>query len=784
MLRHTFILAFRNFMRHKSSFFINLIGLSTGLACALLIFLWVHDELQVDKFHQTDSRLFQVMEHQQYADHIMTTKSTPGLLAETLAEEIPEIEYAATIVWTSEYTLTVGQKNLRQTGRFVGEDFFHIFGFDLIRGNKSEVLKDINSITVSQSLANNLFGGVDEAIGQTIALDHDKVYTVSGVFEDVPVQSSLQFDFILPYEGYKQSNEWIENWGNNGPQTMLTLIEGADAEKVSNQIANFVKDRQEESNVTLFLRPFSDLYLYGRYEAGILTGGRIEYVRLFSVIAICILVIACINFMNLSTARASRRAKEVGIKKAVGVERRMLISQYLGESMIIACFSLFLACIVVILFLPHFNLITEKQIALTQLWNLGGVFLGITLFTGILAGSYPALYLSGFKPVAVLKGEIRNSLGELWARRGLVVFQFTLSVVLIVAVIVIYKQIQFVQTKNLGYNKNNLIYFSNEGRLSDHYDAFMTEAQNLPAVSSISSISHNLVGRMNNTSGLDWEGKNPNDRILFENVSINYDLLETIDVELKEGRFFSRAYGADTSKIIFNEKGIEVMGLENPIGKTIKLWDEYDMEIIGVVKNFHFQSLHEEINPLFFRLKPEFAWLSMVRLEQGREEEGIEQLRQYYEQFNPGFNFDFDFVDQAYARQYSAEQLVATLSSYFAGFAILISCMGLLGLAAYTADRKKKEIGIRKVLGATASQIVLFLTKDFTRLVGVSILIGLPVSYFLIQTWLDQFTYKIEMDLLFFVLAGILVLCISWFTVGSQALHAAHINPKDCLRDE
>lgn len=784
MIMHTIKLAFRNFRRHKSSFFINLIGLSTGLACALLILLWVQDELNMNKFHEKDDRLFQVMEHQQYAEDIMTTISSPGLLAETLADEIPEIEHAATWNWQNNYTLSVGEQNVKKRGHYVGPDFFHLFSFDLMAGTPNDVLRDMNAIVIAEKLAKLLFGSVEEAMGQSIEIEHDEVYAVTGVFEDVPTNSSAQFDFILNYEKFKKENDWILSWGNNSPQTVVTLVEGADADAVSEKIAGFVAERNEDSNVTLFLKPYSERYLYGRYENGQQAGGRIDYVRLFSIIAIFILIIACINFMNLSTARASRRAKEVGVKKAVGAMRSALVRQYLGESILIASFSLIVGVVLVWLFLPQFNLITDKMLSLSFSPTLIATFLGITLFSGILAGSYPALYLSSFKPVVVLKGEIKTSWGELWARRGLVVFQFTLSIILIVAVMVVYRQIQFVQSQNLGFDKDQLIYFDMDGRLEDQTEAFLSEASKLPGVEKISTISHNLVGRQNNTSGLNWEGKDQNDRILFEHVRVNYELLETIGVELKEGRFFDKAFGADSSKIIFNETAVNIMGLADPIGQKIRLWDEYDMEIIGVVKDFHFQSFHEEMEPLFFRLSPENTWSMMARLTAGEEQVALKELKRFYEDFNPGFSFDPEFTDEQYARQYAAEQRVASLSRYFAGFAILISCLGLFGLAAFTAERKKKEIGIRKVLGASVSNIVVLLTRDFTRLVLVSILLGLPVAYWMVSRWLTGFAYHVDLNPWFFVLAGFLVMLISWATVSSQALRSAHANPRDCLRSE
>ena len=784
MFKHNLLLTFRNFKRYKSSFIINLIGLTSGLACTILIYLWVADELSMDKFHAQDANLFQVMENQQYADEIMTTTSTPGLLGETLMEEIPEIEYGATTSWVGDHTLSIDEHSIKAKGFSVAEDYFNIFSYKMIHGNPEQVLTDKSSIVISESLAVRLFGDSDDVIGKEIEYEHEKSFMVSGVFEDIPGKSSYQFDFVISLEIFKDENEWVMHWGNNGPPTFVLLREGSNYMEVSEKIENFVAERNEQSNVTLFLTPYSDRYLYGSYTNGVQDGGRIEYVRLFSAIALFILIIACINFMNLSTARASRRAKEVGIKKAVGANKGALIWQFLVESTFITILSLLLAMLVVGLFLPVFNEITGKQIELSFSSNFILSILSIAVFTGLVSGSYPALYLSGFKAVVVLKGEIRGSLGELWARRGLVVFQFTLSVILIVSVIVVYKQIQYIQNKNLGYDNDNLIMFAFEGRTIEDKDVFLSELERIPGVKSVSSVGHGLIGRNSNTSGLDWPGKNPDDLILFENVGTNYNLIETLGIEMAQGRPFSREFSSDTTKIIFNEAALKVMNLENPIGTTIRLWEEYDLEIIGIVKDFHFQSLHNEVNPLFFWLNPDDTWNTVVRIEGGKEKETIALLNTFYTDFNPGFTFDFYFLDAEYAKQYAAEQRVATLSRYFAGVAILISCLGLFGLAAFTTDRRIKEIGIRKILGSSNFQIIRLLTSDFTRMVLVAILIALPASYFIAQKWIGNFAFRITLEWWFFIGAGLWSLLIVWFTVGMQTIKAARVNPSECLRDE
>ena len=784
MFKHNLLLTFRNFKRYKSSFIINLIGLTSGLACTILIYLWVADELSMDKFHAQDANLFQVMENQQYADEIMTTTSTPGLLGETLMEEIPEIEYGATTSWVGDHTLSIDEHSIKAKGFSVAEDYFNIFSYKMIHGNPEQVLTDKSSIVISESLAVRLFGDSDDVIGKEIEYEHEKSFMVSGVFEDIPGKSSYQFDFVISLEIFKDENEWVMHWGNNGPPTFVLLREGSNYMEVSEKIENFVAERNEQSNVTLFLTPYSDRYLYGSYTNGVQDGGRIEYVRLFSAIALFILIIACINFMNLSTARASRRAKEVGIKKAVGANKGALIWQFLVESTFITILSLLLAMLVVGLFLPVFNEITDKQIELSFSSNFILSILSIAVFTGLVSGSYPALYLSGFKAVVVLKGEIRGSLGELWARRGLVVFQFTLSVILIVSVIVVYKQIQYIQNKNLGYDNDNLIMFAFEGRTIEDKEVFLSELERIPGVNSVSSVGHGLIGRNSNTSGLDWPGKNPDDLILFENVGTNYNLIETLGIEMAQGRPFSREFSSDTTKIIFNEAALKVMNLENPIGTTIRLWEEYDLEIIGIVKDFHFQSLHNEVNPLFFWLNPDDTWNTVIRIEGGKEKETIALLNTFYTDFNPGFTFDFYFLDAEYAKQYAAEQRVATLSRYFAGVAILISCLGLFGLAAFTTDRRIKEIGIRKILGSSNFQIIRLLTSDFTRMVLVAILIALPASYFIAQKWIGNFAFRITLEWWFFIGAGLWSLLIVWFTVGMQTIKAARVNPSECLRDE
>jgi putative ABC transport system permease protein len=783
MFKHYLLLIYRNILRARNYFVINLVGLATGLACTLLIFLWVRDEYRINKFHENDPVLYQVMEHQQYSDEIMTTNSTPGLLAETLKEEFPEVQYAATTTWINPFTLSVDEVNIKSNGFYVGTDFFLIFSFPLIHGDAAQVLQDKSGIVISRDLAKRLFVTEDAALGKTIELQHDKSYKVTGVFADTPPTSSMKFDFVLSFEEFKADNQWVLPWGNNGPSTYIVLHRGTDARAFEEKIQGFIKTKHEGSHVTLFLQKYSERYLHGNFTNGKPSGGRIEYVKLFSIIAAFILIIACINFMNLSTARASRKAREVGIKKSIGAQRRALIGQYLSESILISLLALFVAVGVVWLFLPQFNVITGKQIqfSLTD-GELMLSLITITIITGVISGSYPALYLSGFRPAQVLKGEVRGSLGELWARKGLVVFQFFLSVILIVSVLVLYQQIQFVQNKNLGYKRHNLILVPIEGKIRGSLETFVNEVKRVPGVANASASGHRFLGRANNTLSVEWPGKHPGDNILFENVGAMAGLPETLGVELVEGRFFTHDSEADTNKIIFNEAAIRVMNLKDPIGQKVKLWEQNEREIIGVVKNFHFQSLHDAVQPLFFRFAPKNTWNVVVRLEGGKEKETLEHLEKLYKDFNPGFTFAYQFQDQQYARLYEAEQRVATLSAYFAGMAVVISCLGLFGLANFTAERRLKEIGIRKALGSSSSNIVFLLSGDFTKMVLISIGLGIPASWYLLTSWLERFAFHIELEAWYFILAGVLALVIAWLTVASQAIRAASVNPVNCLR--
>lgn len=780
-------------MKDRQFTFLNVMGLSTGLACTFMIYLWVSDERSIDKFHEKDSRLFQVLANHKEASSIRTLVETPAPLAEAMAKELPEVEYAVSAYSTDfggNTTLSVGNRNINATGLYATKDYFNVFSYQLIQGDRNKVLATKNAIVLSRDLAMKLFNTTTNITGTTIEWQHEKQFIVAGIFENPPSNSSVRFDFLVSMELLLEISPHLKEWGNSDPTSYVVLKENTNKEQFNQKISGFIRTKIESSNTDLHIRRYSDGYLYGKYENGVQVGGRIAYVKMFSVIAIFILLIACINFMNLSTAKASRRLKEIGIQKCVGASRRTLIFQYLGESLLMTFFSMLFALLIVSVFLPPFNHITGKGIEFNFTMAQYFFILGITIITGLVAGSYPALYLSGFKPVAILKGKLKTSGGELWIRKGLVTFQFVLSALFITAVLVVYKQVTFIQTRNMGYNKDNVVSIEMEGGLTDietiikNTQTYLSEVKTTPGILMASSMDHaSIVGDFGSTSGLDWEGKDPKDVINFGNTGVNYDLIETMNIKMAEGRSFSRAISSDSNEIILNEAAISAMKIKNPVGKIIKMWGK-DRKIVGIAKDFHFESVHENIKPFAMRLEPLYTNRIIAKIKAGSEMATLDRLRSIYKKINPGFSFNYKFMDQDYQRLYIGEKRVATLSKYFAGLAIIISCLGLFGLAAFTAQRRQKEIGIRKVVGASVADIAAMLSKDFLKLVLLAILIAFPLAWWAMNEWLNDFAYRINIGAGIFLMAGISIILITLLTISFQSIKAAIANPVKSLRTE
>jgi putative ABC transport system permease protein len=803
MLRSYFKLAWRSIVKDRQFALLNLIGLSTGLACSIAIYLWVIDESSINKFNKDDDRRFQIMKNSESSEGIYTDERTPGLLADGISKEIPEVEYSTPVIPVSWFDkkglLLANGRSIAVNAQFAGPDYFKIFPYRILQGNKDHLLSQKNAIVISDALAKKLFNTSNGIVGKSVQWnqqDYTGTYLISGIFEK-PKNTSIEFDIVFNYNLFLDKNPKLLNWRNNDPSTYVILKKDADIKKFNDKLADYIKKKRENSTVTLFAQRYADTHLYNNYENGVAVGGRIHYVRLFSIIAIFILIIACVNFMNLSTAKASVRVKEVGVKKVMGAGRRVLVVQYLAESIILASVAMCIALALVALLLPEFNEITGKQLKIHARSEFIFAIVGITLITGFIAGSYPALYLSAFKPIVILRAKMSVPLNEVFVRKALVVLQFSLSAVFIISVIVVYRQMHFIQTKNLGYQRDHIIYFEKGGMLTDKkeelipgntyekdLETYLERIRTIPGVINAANFRHNITNREGGTYDLKWPGKDEGSRINFTDLGVGYDFVETVGIELKTGRAFSRYYGSEKSTIIFNEAAIETMGMKDPIGKTVRIGDE-ERVIIGVVANFHFRSLHENVTPCYFDLSTnERASKIMVKIEPGKEAETIARLAKLHKETNTIQPFEYRFLDEDYEALYSSEKKVAELSKYFAAMAIIISSLGLFGLAAFTAQKRQREIGIRKVVGASVNGIVLLLSKDFLQLVLIAIIISFPLAWLATSKWLEGFAYRISLGGDVFLLAGLAILLISLLTVSLQSMKAALSSPVKALRSE
>ena len=801
MIKNYFKTAWRNLIKDKQFSLLNLLGLSTGLACVLLIYLWVSDELSADTFNANDSQLYQVIKTAPGADgSISTYNSTPGLLGQYMQKELPEVQYA-TVVRAEEFDeaagiISIKNKRFKSNFEFVDPNFFKVFSYTIIDGNANGFASNKYGVLLSDKMALKLFGTTQNLTGKTFewnAGEFTGSYIVSGVFQSLPSNATDRFDLLFNYKMYQsKESEDLANWGSNNQYTYLLLKKGTDIDAFNKKIKDFTKEKIKQFYPNdkgllhwegdIFAQKYSERYLHNNYVNGKIAGGRIEYVKLFSIIAIFILIIACINFMNLSTAKASRRMKEVGIKKVIGASRSSLIFQYIGESMLMAFASLFIALLLVELLLPAFKGITGKDISLQLNANLISSAILITLITGLIAGSYPALYLSHFKPISILKGKLVTSSGESWIRKGLVVFQFAISVVLIVSVLVVYQQMKLIQTTNLGYNKDNILTFSNDGDIKKNLTPFLAEIKKFPGVINATSESGDFFGRANHGGGgIDWDGKDPNLGIEYYGNDVGDNFFQTMNLHIAEGRPFSKAF-ADSSSVIFNETAIKTMGIKSPIGKTVSLWGQ-KKQIVGIVKDYHFKSLYDKISPSFLVYNPN-SDNTLVKIKAGLEKQTIAGIKALFTKFNNGLGFNYSFLDDDYNRLYASEQRVSELSKYFAAIAILISCLGLFGLAAFTAQKRQKEIGIRKVIGASVSNVVAMLSKDFLMLVFIALIIAIPASWWAANEWLKSFAYRINISPLIFVITALTVVLITLITISFQSIKAAIANPVKSLRTE
>jgi ABC-type antimicrobial peptide transport system permease subunit len=786
MIKSYLQIALRNIVRSKLFSLVNILGLMFGMASALLIFLWVNDELGVNKFHSKIDRIYRVMENQTYSGGKMFTfTATPGPMAPFIKDKYPEIELATRWTWPSDPLLQYKDKSFKDQGRWVDPDFLLMFDFPLVQGDNTKALADRNSIVLTEKFAKKMFGDEDP-MGKLIVMDTRDTYQVSGIMKDIPANSSLTFDYLLPFATFfEQNKRWIDSWGNNNISTFILLKEGTNATAFGEKFADEVKQHNEQSNVKLFIQPFGEAYLYGQFTNGKQDGGRIDYVRIFFVVAVFVLIIACINFMNLSTAQASKRAKEVGLRKVIGALPQQLFRQFMGESSIMVTVAALLSLLLVLLVLPGFNELTGKQLSLSLLdVKIAAIFVALIVFTSLLAGAYPAIFISDFKPVQVLKGQLKSGKRAAVFRKTLVVVQFALSMFLIVSTIVVYRQMDFMQNRDIGFVRDNVLYSWMQGDMGSKYETIRTRLLQSPGIESVSMAGQLPIEIGNSTGGVNWEGKDPDLNVLFAELDVDFDFIQTMNMTMVEGRPFNREIISDTVGYIVNETGAEKIGFEDgTANKELTMWGRKG-KIVGVVKDFNFGSLHAPIEPMIMRVGKRAEGCILIRTKEGQSGDALAALEKIWKEYAPAYPFQYSFLNQDWEGFYKAEGQRGKIFNSLAGLSIFISCLGLFGLSAFSAERRIKELGIRKVMGASVPGLLRLMAKEFTVLVLIAAVVGCPLAYYFMSLWLQNYAYHVDVGWYTLVIATLLCLSVSLATILYHSLKATMANPAISLRYE
>lgn len=789
MIKNYLLVALRSLVKNRFYTLINIIGLAAGLASSVLILLWVVDELSYDHFHTNAERLYRVYVQQTFDGQAGESTSVPLPLHHALKNADSRIKNVCVTDWGSNTLLSVDEKILSKRNLNVSGEFLEMFRFPLLKGDASTVLADPYSIVLSATTAKALFGEADP-IGQFVTLDNRHELKVTGILKDLPRNSSFQFDCLTSFELFEQTTAWVKrsrtNWENFAFQVYAELNDASHKRVVEENTKGIIlkNNPKDESTSQLFYHALVRWRLHSQFENGKESGGRIEYVQMFSLLALFILIISCINFMNLATARSERRAREVGIRKSVGSRRTDLIAQFLGESLLISAISFIIALGMVQLALPFYNTMVEKELIIdyTSL-NFWVVSLIIIASTGLLSGSYPAFYLSAFNPAKVLKGKVVQVKGAATFRQVLVVTQFALSIGLIISTVVIYTQVQFTKGRQLGYDQQNLIHVQANSEVSKNYEALKQELISNTQIASVNSSFSPLTGIYQNSAVDKWPGKSPDANVLFAFVGVGFDYAKTVGARIISGRDFSEQFKSDSNAVVINRAAMDIMNLENPIGEKISFWDS-DYTIIGVMEDIVMESPFQRVRPLIVFHQP-WANIVTIRLEETNDlPSSIQRVESVFKKYSPSYPFAYSFVDDDFGKKFSAINLIDNLFKIFASLTILISCLGLFGLAAFTAEQRTKEIGIRKVLGASVRSIMVLLSKDFSKLVIIAFVIAAPLAWWGLSQWLENYPYRVALQWWVLVAAGMLSLVLAIVTVSSQAIKAAVNNPVNSLRSE
>lgn len=787
MFRNYLITAIRNLIRQKGFSIINISGLAIGMAISILIFLWVQNELSYDKFNDNSDSLFRLVQTQHYSSGPLTTTCMPGPIAEDIKREIPEIVNSF-MFYVQTATISYKDKLFTQEVRLADPELFDMFTFDFVTGDPKHVFDEINSVVLSEKMAQKLFDNEDP-VGKIIKYNDDHSFKVTGIFKEIPENSTFKFDLCIPFDYIKNFGFTFDKYGWNTFQVYVELEKGIDYQLVNGKINKYLenksrdqyKDEGYDSDIDLFLFPLSKIHLHSYSDSR----GAIQFVYIFSAIAIFILLIACINFMNLTTARSAKRSREISIRKTVGANRGDLIRQFIGEAIIISFLSMMLALFIVWWLLPYFNELTEKNIFFDfSNLNFWLILIGITFIVGLVAGSYPAFYLSAFNPIQTLRGGITKGKGNFYFRRALVVFQFTLSVGLIVSAIVVNRQLSFMQNNQIGMDLNNVWSLTMRGGSKEKFEVFKNELVKNPNIKSVSRASSIPFFIGSNSGGFDWEGRDSEDDILvgFEQTDVDY--ISTLNMRLIDGRYYDKSIQSDTASIVINEKAAKAFNMDDPIGKWISWGDDYKFKIIGVVRDFHHLPMQYEIDPMVLVYNPDASRLMFIKTAEGNQEEIQEQIKTNWESIFPNFPFEPRKLKDIYDKAYADEGKLIKIIGYFSVLAIFISCLGLFALSAYMAEQRTKEIGIRKVLGATIPGIISLISKQFIKWVIVANVIALPIAWFVMYDWLNTYVYHTTLSPDIFIYTLIISLIIAMFTVAFQALKSAIRKPVDAIKWE
>ncbi len=788
MFRNYVVITIRNLFKNGFYSFINIAGLAIGITCSILILLWVKDETSYDKFHPKADRLYQVWVNAHFDGKISSWTSVPLPTYEAFKSADSNIKRTLVTDWGGDHLLTVNDNRLIKKGYWASEEFFEMFEFPLIKGDASQVMDDPRSIVISESTAKALFGDVDP-INQVIRVDNEHELKVTGVLKDVPTNSSFEFDFIMPWKFREQANEWVRknmtNWGNYSFQVFVELNDPANHAAIENSVRKMLQEHGEtETKPEYFLYPLLRWRLHSQFENGIETGGMNDYVQMFTIIAIFIIVIACINFMNLATARSERRAREVGIRKSVGSRRHELILQFIGESTFISFIAFAIAILMAQLLLPHYNDLVQKKLFIDYTSSEFWIFsLGMIFLTGIISGSYPAFYLSSFQPVKVLKGKPTIGKGASTPRKVLVTLQFGFSILLIIGTIVIYQQIQLVKGRALGYDQENLMAVNYTKEIEKDYRAIKLELLGSGAVESVTKANSSITD-INSNNFLGWPGKPEDLRVIFTTIATEYDYTKTMGIKIIEGRDFSEDFKSDTASILINKAALQLMNLKDPIGTELDLWGG-KRKLIGVVDDVLMGSPYQPVKPMFVILDPDWIDAVTIRLKKTDDlSASINTVKAIFEKYAPAYPFEYRFADVEFQKKFTTINLTSTLASLFASLTIIITGLGLFGLASFTAEQRTKEIGIRKVLGASVPSLVGMMSKDFSRLVIISFALSAPLAWWLLTKYLERYPVRTGIAWWIFPVTGLIALIFAVAIVSTQALRAAKSNPVNSLRSE